>query len=70
HPKLLKIEDHYQLAYVNKGMNKLYMSDLNGVPERNFPVECNTPFTFFDMNGDGKLELIAGKDNKIYLSRF
>ena len=69
-PYFLKLDNNYYVATVNKKGNKLYMVDLNGVPERNFPVECNTPFEFFDLNEDGKIELIAGQGNRLYLSRF
>jgi hypothetical protein len=69
-PELLMLDDKYHIAYVNKEQKKLYLVNLQGVPDRNFPVAANTAFSFFDMNGDGKAELIAGEDNRLFLSRF
>ena len=69
-PEYLFMNDNFYLAYVNKEFEKLYLTDISGRIEDNFPIKANAPFVFFDINKDGKPEIIGGYDNKLFLSRF
>ncbi|MEA3496316.1 MAG: DUF3352 domain-containing protein [Bacteroidota bacterium] len=69
-PKFVKIGEEYFIAYLNKEYGKVFLVDFDGTLNQGFPINCNSPFEFSDIDEDGKLEIIGGNDNKLFLSRF
>ena len=69
-PKFVKIGEEYFIAYLNKEYGKIFLVDFEGTLNQGFPINGNSPFEFSDIDEDGKLEIIGGNDNNLFLSRF
>jgi hypothetical protein len=69
-PYYLKMKGKIYIGYLDKLNGKLFLSDDNGKNLPNFPINCNSPFEFYDLNQDGAIEIIGGLNKKIFLTRF
>jgi hypothetical protein len=69
-PTYLNIKGKNYIAYLSGETQSVFLVDYEGNIYRNFPVTCQSKFLMFDLNNDGNIDLIGGKGNSIFLSRF
>jgi hypothetical protein len=69
-PTYISIKKKNYIAYLNSETQSVFLVDYEGNIYRNFPIPCQSPFLLYDLNKDDNIELIGGKGNTIFLSRF
>jgi hypothetical protein len=69
-PTYININGKSYIAYLNGETQSVFLVNYEGSIYRNFPITCQSKFLLYDLNSDGTMELIGGKGNTIFLSRF
>lgn len=69
-PEIIMLKNEILISYFNEFNNKLYLSDLQGMPKRNFPVDCGKYYNFYDLNKDESPDVIGSFENKIFVARY
>lgn len=69
-PELVLTKESYLLSYYNEFTGKLYLTDLQGIPQRNFPVDCSKYYNFYDLNKDDVPDLVGTSENKVFVARY